>query len=143
MKPSSAQRLGADLRGRRELPDPPLEGVPEPSSLEAFVRRFSAEAHVGFPGSRFLDLRLWPSGIRTLPGAAGEDRQLKLDIVRPVLLYFAIFRSATSSWYNAESIRELDSPFRYCMRRNRVIFLSAISSLYGLTGGERDSGVVV
>lgn len=72
---SSADRLGADRWGRRDCDRG--DEVPEPSSGESFVRRLSADAQVGFPGSRFLALRRWLSGIRTLPGAAGDDRELK------------------------------------------------------------------
>lgn len=102
------------------------------------ARGSSSGAQLGFTGKRFPGpRRLEPSLLAapTLPGAGGDDRQLNDDEERDPP-YLAIFLSATSSWYNADKIREPANPLRCWMRKNLVMFRSATSSLYGLEGGE-------
>lgn len=80
------------------------------------------------------ELRLRLRGVDCgVPCMLGRDRELGRESEWLLFRLSAMFLFATSSWYRAETKREYKPAFG-CVRRNRVMFRSAMSSLYGEVG---------
>jgi hypothetical protein len=110
---SSGESVGDDLcwRTRPLNCDSRDEAVDIASGVAERDRRSPSDVQLGFTGKRFPGpRRLEP--VLLVPGAGGDERELKDDEERDPP-YLAIFRSATSSWYKADKIREVAMPLRY------------------------------